>query len=265
LGALEQQRHHEEAEQTVAILRDLRIRRGNQCGPIQVEMPAEEEIVPTGRNTLGQRRRRDLHHGDDAHRKGGDGENAELHHLCDHHAEHAALDDVNGGDRDQRQRVLIRTEIPGQEGGREFSDALESVTEEPDDTEESVDNDNDVRQVRAAAFAETRLDPIGARHGVGPAQPGRHEHHQEDLVEGGPQPRNPHAFHAVDERPIDQKHRAADIEHAGRVRDPEHVPGHGIASQEVRLHVLGGAMRNPIAHHDGGCQIHQNDCDIDSV
>ena len=120
-------------------------------------------------------------------------------------------------------------------------------------------------KLRAAALAETRLNPIGAGHGVGTAQPARQEHHQEDLVESRPQPRNPDAFHAVDERPVDQQHGAADVEHAGRVRDAEHVPGHRIAAQEVRLHVLGGAMRNPIAHHDGGCQIQQNNRDIDRM
>ena len=147
----------------------------------------------------------------------------------------------------------------------EFSDALESVTEEPDDAKEGVDHHDDVRQVRAAALAESRLNPIGAGHSVGTAQPTREEHHQENLVERWPQPRDPYALYAVDERPVNQQHGAADVEHAGSVRYAQHVPGHRVAAQEVSLDVAGSAMGNPIADHHRGGQIEDDNRNVDNM
>ncbi len=263
--SLEQQRHDEEAEQAVAILGDLGVGGRQQRGPIQVEMPAEEEVIPTCGNVFGQCPWRDFHHGDDADREGGDGKNAELEHFGDHYAEHPALDDVNGRDGDQDQRVLVGAQMPRQEVGGEFSNALESVSEETDDAEEGVDHHDDVRKLRTAALAEPRLNPIGAGHRVGTAQPARKEHHQKDLIEGRPQPRNPHALHAVDERPVHQQHGAADVEHAGGVRNAQHVPRHSVAAQKVSLHVAGSAMGNPIAHHNRGGQIKDDNRYVDNM
>ena len=53
--ALEQQHHDEEAEQPVAVFGDLGVGRGNQRGPVQVQVPAEEDVVPAGGNELAQR------------------------------------------------------------------------------------------------------------------------------------------------------------------------------------------------------------------
>ena len=149
-------------------------------------MPAEKEVVPTGGHRARECGRSDLRHGDDGDGKGGNGENAELHHLGDDDAEHAALDDVKRRDGDESKGVLVGRQVPGQEGGSEFPDALEAITEETDDADESIDNDDNVRQLRAAAFAKAGLDPLGAGHSIGTAQPRGEEDHQEDLIEGGP-------------------------------------------------------------------------------
>ncbi len=161
-----------------------------------------------------KRSRRHFRHRDDAHRKRRNRQNAELDHLGKHHADHAALDHVDRRDRDQDHRVLVRREMPGQERRREFTDAFESVAEEADDADERIDNNDQVRELRAAAGAETRLDPLGAGHHVRSPEPRRQIHHQEDLVESRPQPRDPDALQSIDEHPVDQQHGAADVEHA---------------------------------------------------
>ncbi len=145
--------------------------------------------------------------------------------------------------------------MPGQEVHRKLADAFEGVGEESDDTDEGVDDHDDVGQLRAAPFTEARLDPLGAGHHVGTAQPGRKKHHQEHLVEGRPEPGNPDALYAVNEHPADQQHGAADVEHARGVGDSKDVPGHGVAAQKVGLHVTGRAVRNPVAHEDRRKQV----------
>ncbi len=105
----------------------------------------------------------------------------------------------------------------------------------------------DVRKPRAAARAEARGDPLGAGGHVRAAQPARQVHHQENLVEDGPQPRNPDALQAVDEQQVDQPHGARDIEHAGSVGDAQEIPGQDISAQEIRFRVPRGAVRDPVA------------------
>ena len=73
-------------------------------------MPAEKDVVPAGRNNPVKHFRRHLRHGDDAHREGDHRENAELDHLGDYHADHAALDHIDGGDGDQNQGVEVGIE-----------------------------------------------------------------------------------------------------------------------------------------------------------
>src|SRR5512146_3456634 len=110
----------------------------------------------------------------------------------------------------------------------ELADALEAVSKESDDADEGVNDNDDVGELRAAPFPEARLNPLRPGHGVGPAEPTGEEDHQENLVEGGPKPGNPHALETIDEHPVHQQHGSADIEHAGGVRDAEDVPRHGV-------------------------------------
>ena len=212
-----------------------------------------------------QRSGRHFRHGDDAHRKRSDRQNAELDHLGDHHADHAALDHVNRGDGDQDHCVLIGRKMPGQECRRKLPDAFESIGEEADDADERVDHNDQVRKLRAASGAETRLDPLRAGHHVRSPEPCRQINHQEDLVESRPQPRDPDALQSVDEHPVHQQHGSADIEHAGRIRDAEHVPRHGVAAEEVGLHVARGAVGNPVSDKYGRTQVGDDDGNIDGM
>src|SRR5271157_5406905 len=249
--ALEEEHHDEETEEPVAVLGDSRISRGHQMGPVHVEVPAkEEDVVPARGDEVLERAGGDLHHGDDAHREGRDGKDAELQHFRDYDAEHPAFDDVKGGDGDEQEGVLIDAEVPGQEGGGEFADALEAVGEETDDADEGVNDHDDVGKLRAAALAEARLDPFRASHHIRAPQPRGHIDHEEYLVERRPEPRNPDALESVHKHPVDKQHGAADIEHPRSVGNAKDVPGHDIAAQEVGLDVARGAMGNPVADQD---------------
>ena len=81
---------------------------------------------------------------------------AELQHLGDHHAEHAALHHVEGGDAHQDERVLVGGEMPGQKIDGEFADAFEAVSEKSDDADQRVDDHDQCESSRAAAGAEAR-------------------------------------------------------------------------------------------------------------
>ena len=128
-------------------------------------------MVPAGGDKMLKRAGSDFRHGNDAHGKRGNRENAELNDLGDDHAEHAALDDVNGGDRNQNGGVLVRGQVPGQEYRSELSNPFETVTEEPDDAHEGVDDHDQMGKLRATAAAESCLDPLRAGHHVRAAQP----------------------------------------------------------------------------------------------
>src|SRR6185369_15808119 len=105
--ALEEEHHDEEAEEFVAVLLDLGIHRADEARPVEIEMPAEEELIPAGGNRALQHVGRDTHHGDDADGDGGDREDAELNDLGDDDTEHAALDHVKGRDAHQDERVFV--------------------------------------------------------------------------------------------------------------------------------------------------------------
>ena len=240
--ALEEQHHHEEAEELILVCRDLGRGRGQKGRPVQAEVPAEEEIVPAGGHHFVQGIGGHLHHGDDAHGKTGDGQNEELNNFCNDDADHAALDHIDRRDGDQNQRILVRREMEGQELRGKLADALEAVCKEADDADKGVEHNNDVRKLRAQAGAEAGLDPLRAGHHLGAAQPRGEIDHQEDLVEGRPEPWNPHALQAVDEHPVHQQHGAADVEHARCIGDAQQIPGHLVAAQEVVLHTLRGAF-----------------------
>ena len=132
---------------------------------------------------------------------------------------------------------MVGGKMPRQKIDREFADAFEAVSEKSDHANQRVYDYDHVRELRAAAGAEPRADPLGAGSDVGAAQPGGKIDHQEDLVEDGPQPGNPHAFQSVNEHQIDQPHGAGDIEHAGGVGDAQKIPGQGIAAQKIGLGV----------------------------
>src|SRR5208337_3817465 len=101
--AFKKEHHHEESEESVTVLGDSGVCRGHQIGPVQIEVPAEEDVLPTRGDEVLQRARGDLHHGDDAHGEGRYGKDAELQHFRDNDAEHAALDDVKGGDGNEQE------------------------------------------------------------------------------------------------------------------------------------------------------------------
>ena len=90
--------------------------------------------------------------------------------------------------------------MPGQHDVREFPDALEAVSQHPDDVDERKQHDAQVREVRARAAAETGLDPFRARQHIGTPQPRADKHHQKNLVEHGPDPRQPDALQPVNEQ-----------------------------------------------------------------
>src|SRR5215831_15887107 len=140
-NSLEQQHHYEKAEESIVIFGNLGVSRGNQHGPVHVQMPADKNIVPSGGNETVEHARRNFHHGDDANRKGCYRQNAELHDLRDHNAEHSTFDHIKGGDGDQDQRIFVCAEVPGEEGCCELSDPLKPIGKKADDAEESVDYD----------------------------------------------------------------------------------------------------------------------------
>ena len=120
------------------------------AGPIQVQVPPEEDLVPPGGNHAPQGFRRDPRDGDDADGDGRDRKDAELQHLGNHHAEHAAFHHVESGDAHQDQRVLVGGEMPRKEIGGELADAFEAIGEESDDAHQREDHYDHVRKLRAA-------------------------------------------------------------------------------------------------------------------
>ena len=230
-----------------------------------IQVPAEEDVVPTSGDEVLQLPWQDFCHRDDAHCEGSDGEDAELEDFGDDHAEHAALDDVKGGDSDKQEGVLIDAKVPGEESGGKLANAFEAVSEKSNDADEGVDDDDDVGELSATALAESRLNPFRAGHHIGTPQPGGEVNHQENLVEGRPKPGNPDAFDAIHKHPIDQQHSPADIKHSGSIRDAEDIPGHDVAAEEVGLHIARGTMRNPIADQDGECEVGNDDGNVNGM
>src|ERR1035441_7795375 len=225
-------------------------------------MPAEEYLVPSRRYDAAQGLGRNSHHGDDADGQRRDGKQAELEDFSDDDAEHAALDHVECGDRHEDQGILIGGEVSGKEIGGELANAFETVGQKPDHTDQRKDDDDEVRQLRAAAFAESGGDPLGAGGDTGAPQPRREVDHQKNLIEDGQQPGNPDALETVDEEQIDQPHGAGDIEHPGCVGYTEHIPRQDIAAQKIGLRVPGSPVRNPVADENGR---HQKNDDDDNV
>ena len=114
--------------------------------PDQTKVPAEEQVVPAGRHHLVQHVRGDLDHGNDADGDGGNGQDAELNDFGEHHAEHAALDNVERRDAHQDPRIGIIRKMPGQEFTGEFADAFGCIRQKPDDTDHCENDDTDVRR-----------------------------------------------------------------------------------------------------------------------
>ena len=150
--ALEQNHHEEGPENGVAVLHNLPVDRGNQVAPVQVQMPAEPDLVPARRHNLGEGRRRHARNGDDADGHRSHREYAELQHLGDDHAEHAALHHVEGGDSHEDQRVLVGGKMPGQEVRGELADALEAIGEKADDAHQRK-----ITTIRCENRARSRL------------------------------------------------------------------------------------------------------------
>jgi hypothetical protein len=135
--------------------------------------------------------------------------------------------------------------MPRQHDRGELADALERVGEHPDDIDERKKDDAQVRKVRAAVASETRLDPFRPGQHVRAAQPRAQKHHQKNLVEHGPKPRQPQTFQAIDEQNIDEPHRAADVEHAGGVRNSEQIPRQRFAAEKIGIQILGARAAIP--------------------
>ena len=189
--------------------------------------------MPAGGNHFVQHVRGDLDHGDDADGDGGNGQDAELDDLGKHHAEHAALDNVERRDAHQDPRIGVIREMPRQELAGELADAFGRVGQEPDHTHQRKHHHDDVRRRGAGVFAEPGLDPFRPGHHVRTPQPDGHIDHQKNLVEGRPKPRQPGPFHSIRGRHINQPHGSGDIEHARRIRNAQHVPGQLVATQEI--------------------------------
>ena len=154
---------------------------------------------------------------------------------------------------------------PRQHHHGEFADAFESVGQQADHVDQRKEHHAQMRQIRAGVTAEAGLNPFRAGHHIGTPQPLAHEHHQENLVESRPKPRQPEAFQAINEQNINQPHCAADIEHARSIGNAQHVPGQRFAAQEIGIHVLGAAPRNPKADHNYRGEIADDDGDINCV
>ena len=155
--------------------------------------------------------------------------------------------------------------MPRQEDRRELADADERVGEKADDVEQREHDDAQMREPRAASVAESEADPLGASHDSGPPEPDRQEHHEENLIEDGPEPRNPDALEPVDEEQVDQPHGPADVEHAGRVGDAEQVPRDLIAAEEVAAQAGRRALGDPEAEQERGRDVGADDEDVDRV
>ena len=128
-------------------------------------------------------------------------------------------------------------------------------------------NSTTLRCARLApvARAEARLNPFGAGHDVGPAGPGAHEHHEENLVEDRPDKRDPGALQPVDEADVHLPHRAADIKHPRGVGDAEHEPGQRPSAEDIRAEVLHAPPGDPEADRDDRHKIDDDDRDIEDA
>ena len=155
--------------------------------------------------------------------------------------------------------------VPRQEQDDEFADPLESVGEQADGVDQREKNNAQMRQIRPGVAAETGLNPLGAGEDIGAAHPAAEEHHQENLVERRPQPRQPEAFQAINEQNINQPHRPADVEHARGVGDSQQVPRQRLAAEKVGIHVLGPAPRNPEADQDDRQKIDDDNDNIQTT
>jgi len=155
--------------------------------------------------------------------------------------------------------------VPRKERHGELANSFEPVGEETNDAEERIDHDDNMRELRPAAFPESRLNPLRAGHHIGTPQPTRQVHHQENLVESRPQPGDPNALQAVDEHPVNQQHGAADVEHSRGIGDAQDVPRHNVATEEVRSNIARCAVRNPIADQNGCYEVGHDDGDVDAV
>ena len=217
-------------------------------------------------------------HGDDGHDHRGDRHDGELQDVGPHDAEHAAEHRVDRGDRRERDAVEIRHVTgrdvewhvrrdlrPRQEGLDEDADADEAVGEESEHAQHGEADHDVLRELAAEAGAEAGLDPLGAGEHVRAAQPGREVDHQEHLVEHRPQPRNPDALQAVHDAERDEPHRAGDVEHAGRVRQAQHVPGEGLAGEVVRFDALRSTAARDQADRDGRQHVQAYDGQVDGL
>jgi hypothetical protein len=258
----------------VAVIPDGLVHLVEDPRPVEPQVPAEEGAHPARRDRLLDHVRGHLEHGDDADGDRGDREDGELHDLGDDDADHAAFDGVEGGqaENDDGVDVLVGEqaggvagEMPGQHDHRELADALEGVGEHADHQHQRKEHHADMGHVRPRAPAEAGLNPLGAGQHVRAPQPRAQEHHQEDLVEHRPEKRQPDALHPVHEEPVDHQHRAADIEHAGGVRDPQHVPRQRLAAQEVGVQVLGAPARGPEPDQDHHQEVADDDGDIEGM
>ncbi|MCK7538314.1 MAG: hypothetical protein MZV63_48865 [Marinilabiliales bacterium] len=66
----------------------------------------------------------------------------------------------------------------------------------------------------------------------------REIYHQEYLVEDRPHPGYPDTLHAVDRKPVYQKHGAGYVKHAGGVGDTQEIPWQAVAAEEIGLDVF---------------------------
>ncbi len=90
-------------------------------------------------------------------------------------------------------------------------------------------------------------------------------HHQDHLVERGPEPGQPGPFHPVDEKVVDEPHGPGDIPHGRGVGDAQHPPRQFVAGQEVGVHAFGRPLHDRDADDDHRDEIDQNDSDVDPV
>ena len=274
----QQRHHHKDAHQAVRFVCHAFRQQPHPFAPVNVQRPAEERRFPPCRHKLPDHFGRHHVHADNGNDHARHRHDEKLHHIRPHNAEHTAQHHIecsNGRKEDAIEmrhilcrnipRHILRHHLPRKENLHELTYSDKPVAQEAQHAEQGKDNDNGMRECRPPPLPETSLYPFGTCQHIAPAEPHRQIDHQKNLVEHGPQPRNPQAFEPVSKSPVHHQHGAGDVEHARRIGQPQHVKRQRLTTQEIRIHVLCRLLFQKQPDGDNNHQISTNNQNINDM
>ncbi len=165
-NSLKQHHHKEDGEQFITLFCNDVVERGNLLGPVEVKFPAEEQIMPAGRDRGGNLGGGCVHHRHDGDKYRGESHKDILDNIGDGDAEHTAENNVYRSYTHKNHRVGVGGEMPGEENLGEFTHTPEIVSEEADDADQRENNDADIGEFRPQTIAEAGINPLRSRHNV---------------------------------------------------------------------------------------------------